>query len=173
MSRKQSKRFLYTLQFQKYFQELVKSTRLGQMEEYPQHGNTSRLLHSVAVAYYSYRLALFTRCRFHWSEMVRGALLHDYFFYDAQDGDPARKGHWSRHPAIAAENAGKELLLSKIEEDVIRAHMFPLTPYPPRYREGAVVSLVDKGCSVYEFFRRNAPYRRLRHEILGKTLDEG
>ena len=170
MAGKQAETLFYTLQFRRYFRELVKNTRLRQMEEYPQHGNTSRLLHSVAVAYYSYRLALFTGRRFHWSEMVRGALLHDYFFYNAQDGDPAHKGHWSRHPAIAAENAGKELLLSEIEEDVIRAHMFPLTPHPPRFREGAVVSLVDKGCSVYEFFRRNAPYRRLRREILENAI---
>ncbi len=48
-------------------------------------------------------------------DMARGALFHDYFFYDAQDGDPAHKKHWSRHPDIAWRNASKELDLTGIE----------------------------------------------------------
>lgn len=143
------------------YQELTDSSNLGAMARYPQHGNTCRLLHSLAVAYYSCRLAAFLGGGFHMREMARGALFHDYFFYDAQDGDPAHKKHWSRHPAIACENAAKELELTGIEADIIRTHMFPLTPRPPRYREGALVTLVDKGCSVYEFFKRKRPYPRL------------
>ena len=89
------------------------------------------------------------------------------FFYDAQDGDPAHKGHWTRHPAIALENAQKELLLTGIETDIIRSHMFPLTLRPPHFRESALVSLMDKACSVYEFFRRKDPYRSLRSVLAG------
>ena len=48
--------------------------------------------HSVAVAYYSYRLAFFLGLSFHARDLVRGALLHDYFLYDAQDGDPRPQG---------------------------------------------------------------------------------
>ncbi len=151
-----------------YFQELSHTSGLGEMAHYPQHGSTSRLLHSVAVAYYSYRLAAAAPLSFHMREMVRGALFHDYFFYDAQDGDPAHKGHWTRHPQIALENAQKEQWLSGIEADVIRCHMFPLTLQPPRFREGAVVSLMDKLCSVYEFFCRKEPYRGLRRLVLGQ-----
>ncbi|WP_322176408.1 phosphohydrolase [Acutalibacter caecimuris] len=143
------------------YQELTETSNLGTMAGYPQHGNTCRLLHSVAVAYYSCRIAAFLRLRFHMREMARGALFHDYFFYDAQDGDPAHKKHWSRHPEIAWRNAARELELTGIEADIIRTHMFPLTLRPPRYREGAVVTLVDKGCSVYEFFKRKRPYPRL------------
>ena len=148
--------------FCRYYEQLSRCSGLTQMAQYPQHGNTSRLLHSVAVAYYSYRLAAATPASFHMHEMVRGALFHDYFFYDAQDGDPAHKGHWTRHPSIALENAQKELRLTGIERDIIRSHMFPLTPRQPQFREAALVSLMDKACSVYEFFRRKDPYRTLR-----------
>lgn len=141
--------------------EITGTSNLGSMAHYPQHGATCRLLHSVAVAYYSCRVAAFLGGGFHMREMARGALFHDYFFYDAQDGDPAHKGHWSRHPEIALQNASKELTLTGRERDIIRTHMFPLTLRPPRYREGAVVTLVDKGCSVYEFFKRKNPYPRL------------
>ena len=147
--------------FWRDYEETVGASNLGRMAHYPQHGTTCRLLHSVAVAYYSCRVAALLGGGFHMREMTRGALLHDYFFYDAQDGDPAHKGHWSRHPEIAWRNAAKELPLTGREEDSIRTHMFPLTLRPPRYREGAVVTLVDKGCSVYEFFKRKDPYPRL------------
>lgn len=79
-------------EFKGFFHDLLAESGLERINEYVQHGSTTRLLHSLAVAYYSYRLARFTRLSFHWQELVRGALLHDYFLYDAQDGDPARKG---------------------------------------------------------------------------------
>lgn len=152
-------------EFQSFYQALACQSGFERIDQYLQHGSTTRLVHSVAVAYYSYRLARFSRLSFHWEELVRGALLHDYFLYDAQDGDPAHKWHWTRHPGIAAENAKEELDLTSIEEDTIRCHMFPLTVKPPKYREGVVVSLVDKACSVYEFFSRRAPYSRLRDDM--------
>ena len=151
-------------EFKEFYQALSQQSGLEQIAHFPQHGSTTRLMHSVAVAYYSYRLARVSRLSFHWEELVRGALLHDYFLYDSQDGDPAHKWHWTRPPAVAAENAKKELPLTAIEEDTIRRHMFPLTVKPPKYREGVVVSLVDKACSVYEFFSRRDPYPKLRRD---------
>lgn len=152
-------------EFKGIYHGLLRECGLEQTGAFAQHGSTTRLMHSLAVAYYSYRLARFTRLPFRWEELVRGALLHDYFLYDAQDGDPAHRWHWTRHPAVAAENARRELPLTPVEEDTIRRHMFPLTVRPPKYREGLVVCLVDKGCSVYEFFSRRAPYSRLRASI--------
>ena len=166
MGKKSLNRFLQEKEFRSFYELLVRESGLEEMGRFPQHGSTSRLMHSVAVAYYSYRLARWTRLSFHWEELVRGALLHDYFFYDAKDGDPAHRWHWTRHPAVAAENAKKEVPLTSIEEDTIRSHMFPLTLKPPKYREGVVVSLVDKACSVYEFFSRRAPYSTLRDEVI-------
>lgn len=150
--------------FRGYYENLLTVSGLGRIEQYSQHGSTSRLLHSAAVAYYSYRLAQLFRVPCHDEEMVRGALLHDYFLYDARD--PSRRGHWTRHPRIALENAGKELELTGIEKDVIQKHMFPLTPELPRCRESVLVTLADKFCSVYEFFNRSAPYKRLRKDVL-------
>ncbi len=170
MRRKSSERFWEEEEFKGFYDALVRESSLEEIARYPQHGSTTRLMHCVAVAYYSYRLARSTKLSFHWEELVRGALLHDYFFYDAQDGDPAHKWHWTRHPHIAADNAKKELYLTPIEEDTIRCHMFPLTVKPPKYREGVVVSLVDKACSVYEFFSRRAPYPKLRGEMTASEL---
>lgn len=167
MRRKSLKFYRRAGLFRSYYQKLSAASGLERIARYPQHGTTSRLLHSVAVAYYSYRLAQLTGLTFHEEDLVRGALLHDYFLYDSQDGDPAHKGHWTRHPRIALENAGQELELTGIETDIIEKHMFPLTPRPPRCREAVLVSLTDKACSVYEFFRRKNPYQKLRHDVMG------
>ncbi len=156
--------------FRGYYEKLSSASGLELIARFPQHGSTSRLLHSVAVAYYSYRFASFWGVPIREEELVRGALLHDYFFYDAQDGDPAHKGHWVRHPAIALENAGRELPLTAVEADVIATHMFPLTPRPPHCREAVLVSLADKICSVYEFFCRKTPYRKLRRDVMREAL---
>ena len=34
--------------------------------------------------------------------------------------------------------------------------MFPLTFYPPKYKESVIVSIVDKICSIYETFSKTA-----------------
>lgn len=156
--------------FLSLYQELVSSCHLEEIQQFIQHGSTTRLLHSIAVAYYSFCLARKTHLGFSLSDLVRGALLHDYFLYDATDGEPSRKGHWVNHPHIALENAMRELPLTGIEQDIIRKHMFPLTLRPPRYKESVMVSLVDKGCSVYEFFSRKAPYGALYRRMFQQTV---
>ena len=75
-------------EFNAFYQALAQQSGFEQIGRFLQHGSTTRLMHSVAVAYYSYRLAKITRLSFHWEEMVRGALLHDYFLYDARMETP-------------------------------------------------------------------------------------
>ena len=41
--------------------------------------------------------------------------------------------------------------LSKMEEDIIKRHMWPLTFVPPRYAESLVVCLVDTFCSTKDY----------------------
>ena len=153
-------------EFQSFYQALACQSGFERIDQYLQHGSTTRLVHSVAVAYYSYRLARFSRLSFHWEELVRGALLHDYFLYDAQDGDPAHKWHWTRHPGIAAENAKEELDLTSIEED-----NHPL----PHVSSHGKASQIPGGAWWYpwwirpalctSFFSRRAPYSRLRDDM--------
>ena len=138
---------------------LASFSRLALTDQYIQHGNTSCLLHTVAVAYYSY--AFFKRFRFikiRSEDLIRGALLHDYFLYDWHIPDKSHSLHGFRHPKAALSNAESELSLSDIEKDIIVKHMFPLTLRPPRYRESVAVCIADKICSVYEVFSRR-PYQ--------------
>ena len=48
----------------------------------------------------------------------------------------------------------KSTRINRIEEDMIKHHMFPLTPCPPKYREGWLLCLADKICATRETINR-------------------
>ena len=138
--------------------------RFDETAGYIQHGNTSCMRHTVAVAYYSYRLVkkLHIKCRT--NELIRGALLHDYFLYDWHKRKLSEGLHGFTHPKTALENASRDFQLTDTEKNIIERHMFPLTLIPPVTIEGWVVCLVDKACSAYEVFAAK-PYENLMETL--------
>ncbi len=144
------------MMFWKITLQFLRSERYCSMEDYVQHGNTSCLTHSLAVAYYSLRLADALHVLCDRESLLRGALLHDYFLYDWHEKDASHRLHGFRHPKTALYNARRDYGLNAIESDIIERHMFPLVPKPPRRRESVLVCIVDKGCSLYETFHKDA-----------------
>lgn len=135
---------------------LLQESELSKMHQFMQHGTTSCLLHSVAVAWYSLRLARFLHIPVSETELLRGALLHDYFLYDWHLPHGFHF-HGFRHPFIALKNAQSCYSLSKREESIIKHHMFPLVPLPPLCREAILVCIIDKACGLYETFHGSYP----------------
>lgn len=133
--------------------ELSEDGRLKMSRNFTQHGHTSVYDHSVRVAYYSLSLAERLHLDRHRRELVRGALLHDYFLYDWHEKDRSHSLHGFRHPFTALRNADADFTLSKRERNIILRHMFPLIPLPPSCLEGWIVCMVDKGCSIYEVIK--------------------
>ena len=87
-------------------------SRLSKTALFIQHGSTPCLLHCIAVAYYCYRLAEhFKLLKSHEAELVRGALLHDYFLYDWHKKDDGHRWHGFRHGKTAARNAKRDYRL--------------------------------------------------------------
>lgn len=127
------------------------------MDKFIQHGDTTCLKHTIAVAYFSIMLAEKLGISYKKSDLIRGALLHDYFLYDWHDGD-GRQIHGFTHPASALHNADRDFELTDTERDIIKKHMFPLTVIPPKCREAWIVCMVDKACSLYETFKRSNAY---------------
>jgi len=119
------------------------------MKDFKQHGRVSTYQHCVRVAWRSFCLNLQFRIGGDESALVRGAFLHDFYLYDWHH--PGNKRHAVNHPRIAAQNAAQEFSLSSKELNIIAAHMWPLPPTRiSRSREGWVVCLADKLCSLYE-----------------------
>ena len=134
---------------------MLKESRLGLENQSIQHGDTTVLLHSMAVTYYSLKLAELLHIRYDQNSLIRGALLHDYFLYDWHDPDPSHNFHGLRHAKTALRNAKMDFELTAKEQDIILHHMFPLNLQPPRCREAFVVCAVDKGCGIYETLMRD------------------
>ena len=148
--------------------ELARDTRLQEMSQYMQHGDTSVYKHCIAVAYESLALADRYHIKTDKLKLIRGALLHDYFLYDWHEHDKSHCLHGFRHPFTAARNAKRDTSLSQIEEDIIRKHMFPLVPVPPKYKESIIVCIADKICSTYETTHRDLKsplYQKADHMI--------
>lgn len=144
--------------------EVIDAGRLRMEAGYSQHGTTSTLLHSIAVAYHAERMARkLGRCE-HIDEIRRAGLLHDYYLYDWHTPEPWHRLHGLRHPSFALRNARRDYPdLTLREADAIVHHMFPLTPLPPHFGVGWVVTLADKLCASYETgVRGGAAYPDLR-----------
>ena len=142
---------------------LVQDADLTRCAEFMQHGDTSVLLHCVAVAFYSAWILDALHVRYDLRALVRGALLHDFFLYDwhTRKRAPGEQMHAFSHPAAALANARTRVDLTDKEANIILRHMFPVTLVPPSSREGAVVCMADKACALYEgLFRNTYPLLR-------------
>lgn len=148
-----------SLEFRKtmllYAEDILKSEGFLSSAKNIQHGNISVMKHCLKVAYASLWINRHWNCKCNERELVRGALLHDYFLYDWHS--PEHCGIWHLHgyfhPGIALRNATRDFELTKREKDTIKKHMWPLTVVPPKYREGWVVTCADKYISTLESLR--------------------
>lgn len=139
-------------ELRKYALDILSSPNFQETKEHIQHGSMTVNNHSINVAKYSLAISKKLGIACNQREMVRGALLHDYFLYDWHDKDHVRlyKLHGFRHPGVALNNAVKEYRLTERERDIIKKHMWPLTIVPPMCREAWIVSAADKYCSFME-----------------------
>ena len=135
------------VEFLSYIQDILDNEEVQKLNKHFQHMNTSRLEHSINVAYYTFRI-----CRkFHsmrTREATRAALLHDFFLYDWRT---AKLGyHPSVHPRQALLNSKKYFEITEIMEDAIVKHMWPISLNMPHHKEGWVVTMTDKYCATLE-----------------------
>lgn len=137
-----------------YGGEVLNSDKYKTLKKYIQHGSVTVYEHSIHVAMFALKMnrKLGLNCRER--DLVRGALLHDYFLYDWHDGSSPDnihpKLHGFYHPGIALRNAVRDYSLTEREKDIIAKHMWPLTVKPPRCREAWVVCIADKYSSTLE-----------------------
>lgn len=129
-------------------QELLDSDAVQQLKKFQHHKHGTRFDHSLYVSYRSYQMAKQLGCDA--VAAARGGLLHDLFFYDWRDKDPERGWHVTEHPRRALEEASRLFDLTEKEQDIIVKHMWPLSPWMPKYRESFIVSMMDKYCAVME-----------------------
>lgn len=130
--------------------DILNSENFKGTRRHIQHGNMTVYSHVMNVARYSLLLNKKFRLGCNKHDLIRGALLHDYFLYDWHEKDPTHRLHGLFHAGTALKNAKKDFRLNKIEENIIARHMFPINPIFPRYKEAWIVCLADKYCAAEE-----------------------
>ena len=128
--------------------EILNNEEFKKLKEYRHHG-IDRLTHSINVSYRSYRIIKFLGLNS--KAAARAGLLHDFFFVNNQKVKlKERTKVLFKHPLYALENSKKHFTLTKVEENIIKTHMFPIGLRIPIYIESWVVDLVDDFMSVHE-----------------------
>lgn len=128
---------------------LLDEPLVKRLAHYNHHRGKTRLEHVIEVAELSFIIG--RKLSLDCEAIVRGALLHDLFYYDWLREGP--RLHGFRHHTIALENARRVTELNSKEEDIIKKHMWPLTVIPPRHAESFVVCFVDTFCTIRDYLR--------------------
>ena len=129
--------------------ELLKNEKVLKMKQYRQHHNISCFDHCLFVSYNTYLIC--KKHRLDYISAARAGLLHDLFLYDCRKRENGRKGlHAFTHPKEALRQALTITELNDKEQDIIKNHMWPVTPKFPRYKETYIITLVDKYSAVAE-----------------------
>lgn len=132
------------------------------LQQYEQHLDIDRLQHITSVAYLTYKIC--KELELDYKTASECACMHDLVYYDWRDGTNGawHKNHGYKHPNYACLNAAElySCKLTKLQDDIIRHHMWPLTLVPPKSKEAFVVTFADKYCATREvLYSVNKKYR--------------
>lgn len=125
--------------------DVISSDEVLKLKEFAHHHCMTRFQHCLNVSYYSY-----LTCRklgLNAEQAARAGLLHDLY----EDCPKCTRKHLVDHPEKALENALESFKLTKVEQDIIVKHMWPIRKGLPKYPESMVVMLTDKYIALIEF----------------------
>ena len=135
--------------FHKIIDDIINNDVVLEMKKFRQHCNVSCFAHCLNVSFVCYKVA--KKLGLDYVSIARAGMLHDLFLYDWHGKKGNRKGfHAFTHGRCALENAMKVFSLNEKEKDMIKKHMWPVTPIPPKSIEGVILTFVDKYCAVKE-----------------------
>lgn len=149
-------------EFKEIIKDIAENDNVSGLKDHEQHHHSTRYAHCEAVAFYTYLLC--KRYKLDYISATRGAMLHDFYFYNWRNKhvEGQKKFHLFRHPKIALQNAEDLFELNDMEKDIIVKHMWPITIIPPKFKEGYIVTLVDKYCATRDFFKTLKVQRKLK-----------
>ncbi len=136
----------YINEFNAAIADLLDSPLVQSMNQLEQHSKNATLLdHLVYTSYISYILC--KRLGLNEIAAARGALLHDFRTKDIKSFIYSI----FTHSELAMKEANTHFNLTELEQDIIKKHMWPATPFLfPKYKESFLVCMVDKYCATME-----------------------
>ena len=126
------------MQYKIITEDIINHEEYLKLKQITHHGIT-RYDHCLRVSYYSYMVSRFIGLDY--KAAARAGLLHDFFLDTYNKSNKASL--LIDHPSIAIQNSKKYFDINSKEEDIIRSHMFPVSPVLPKYAESWVVCVAD------------------------------
>lgn len=137
---------------EKIYQGFLNNPLILKMKEIPMHRGSNCYIHSFKVAKAVIKKATKKDKGYHLEHLLVGAILHDYYLYDWRSDHEKLKGHGKRHPLIAYENAKRDFDIPTEVAEIIKTHMWPLTPkLKPITKEAKLLDYMDDKIATIEF----------------------
>lgn len=147
--------------FYRIVEDILSNTEFKKLKKETHHG-TNRYVHSLRVAMGVYNISKSLNLKY--VDITRAALLHD-FFQNSQINSKWLKISFE-HPIRAFENASKYFYLTKMQENIIKCHMFPLAVEVPKSMGAIIITLVDKKVAIYEYSNYKFNLNNLKNMVL-------
>lgn len=134
---------------------ILKHPEFKKRKDWKHHEDVSLYEHLLIVSYLSYKIC--KRKNLNYRDAAIGGLLHDFYYKPWQENVLQKKPFFKQHGFIHAKEAKYNAYkyfpkyMNKRVENIIERHMFPLNIIPPKYKEGWIVTYVDKKVSLTVF----------------------
>lgn len=145
MKKLKEESFYLNKEFNYIITDIINNEEFQKLKKITHHGIT-RFNHSLRVSYYTFLIS--KKLKLNYIDATRAALLHDFFIDETSE--MKTKKALKEHPKIALENSKKYFDISRMQEDIILKHMYPITTKMPKYKESWLVDIVDDIASLYE-----------------------
>lgn len=161
--------------------DILNNSEFQNRQYFPHHHYYSVWDHSITVSFRSFVIA--KRLKVNARNCAIAGLLHDFYEesyiysmelevldakYVLNTNQPKKlfKKHGFTHAKQAVENYTKYFpdLVNKQITNAIKRHMFPLNIVPPRFKEGWIITIIDKRNSLGEIMNIKA-YLKYRKQI--------
>ena len=162
-------------ELEELYQSFLTNPLIQKMKDIPMHRGSNCYKHSFKVA----KIAIGrvkNNTKYNLKNLLISCILHDYYLYDWRKHHELKKKHGSRHPLIAIENARRDFQISDEVADIIRSHMWPLTPkYFPKTREAKLLNWIDDVVATREFL--TCKKHKIKHQdrydkFISKLFDD-
>ena len=151
------------------YQKFLNDKKVQRMSEIQMHRGSSCYIHSFRVA----KLCLLKASRYErytfedLKNVLVASILHDYYLYDWREHHELKKKHGRRHPLVACANAIRDFNIPTEVQDIIKTHMWPLTPkLYPKTKEAKLVNRMDNHIAIREALTFRAFKKRRREKYL-------
>ncbi len=159
-------------ELEEIYQRFLHDEKVMRMQEIQMHRGSSCYIHSFRVAKLCVKKAArYNRYTFEdLKNVLVASILHDYYLYDWREHHELKKKHGRRHPLVACANAVRDFNIPIEVQEIIKTHMWPLTPkLYPKTKEAKLVNRMDNHIATREGLTFRA-FKKRKHEKYLKMI---